>query len=625
MPGKIVDERDVQFALWEQLGVEKHLDNPYFKGMSKDEYNMIISEATKFAESAIYPANFEGDHQGVHVDPSKKPSDIRIKAPEAYKPVYDQMCEAGWTGLAAPEEFGGQGIAQIIGIVVTEATIAASVAFSMYPGLTHAACELILECCTDEQKQRYLPNMVSGKWQGTMCLTEPSAGSAVGDLKSIAKKRPDGKYNIIGNKIFISSGEHDMCENFVHLVLARAEGSPAGIKGVSLFIVPKYRVNDDGSLGEFNGVVCPKVEEKMGIHGSATSELLFGEGADSVGELVGGLGEGIKHMFVMMNEARIGTGLQGLCTASAAYLHALQYAKERVQGVAIENMKDVNAPRVEIIKHPDVRRMLLSMKSMVEGMRALIYRGVWYGTLARMTEDKAEKAKYEDWLALITPIIKAYCTDQGFIVTRDAIQTLGGYGFCTEYHVEQYMRDCKIGSIYEGTNAIQALDLIGRKVLDIKKQMKPYNDFIAQMKKLAEDNKGGKYGVYMGRLATAIDTFDGITKGLVGKAMGGDMAAPVRVATPYLEAMGHCVVGWLLAEQLLIADEKLEALYKEKSCGDDAAKNKLVCDNNEAAFYAGKIAGAKFFIDTVLPKIDSIAAMAKADNKDFISVPENCF
>jgi hypothetical protein len=417
-----------------------------------------------------------------------------------------------------------------------------------------------------------------------------------------------------------------MCENFVHLVLARAEGSPPGIKGVSLFIVPKFEINADGSLGKPNGVRCPKLEEKMGIHGSATCELLFGEGGESVGELVGGLGEGIKNMFLMMNEARIGTGLQGHAAASAAYLHALQYAKERVQGVAIENMANVNAPRVEIIKHPDVRRMLLSMKAMTEGMRALIYRGVMFGTLAQMATDPAEKEKYEDFLALLTPVIKAYCSDQGFLVTRDAVQTLGGYGFCSEYHVEQYMRDCKISSIYEGTNGIQALDLLGRKVLNIKKKMKPYEDFVALMKSLVAANKDNpKYGAHIQRLGAAIETLDATTKSIVGKALGGDMGAPVRVATPYLEAFGHTVLGWLLAEQLLVADRKLEAIFKAKGAADDDARNKVVAESNEAAFYFGKIAAAKFFIDSFLPHVDAISAFVKADNKDFIAIPENAF
>lgn len=620
MPAKLVDDRDVQFVLWEQLELEKYLGEPMFKGYGKEDINMIISEAKKFAETAVYPANFTGDREGVHI------KDGVVKAPPSYKPVYDALCEGGWIGLATPEEYGGQGLSEMAGFPVTEYWMAGSIAFSMYPGLTRAAMHLITTCCTEEQKKKYIPNMAAGKWQGTMCLTEPSAGSAVGDLKSTAKKRPDGLWDIAGSKIFISSGEHDMCENFIHLVLARAEGSPPGIKGISLFIVPKYQINPDGSSGKLNGVKCTKVEEKMGIHGSATSELVFGDDGPCVGELVGELNKGINNMFVMMNEARIGTGLQGLAAASAAYQHALEYSKMRVQGVAIENMKDVNAPRVEIIKHPDVRRMLLSQKAMTEGMRALIYRGVMFEMQAKAAKDKAEAEKYHDFLEILTPVIKAYCSDQGFLCTRDAIQVYGGYGYTAEYPVEQYMRDAKIASIYEGTNAIQALDLIGRKVLNIKKQMKPYNDLVAMMKKLCDANKGNsKYGKSFDKLAKAIESLDGVTKFLAGKGMTGDTGYPVMYATPYLEAFGHVVVGWLLAEQLVIADKKFEAMCKEKGAADDKSQKQLIEDNNDAAFYAGKIRSATFFIDFYIPHVDAIVATIKSENRDMLEISERCF
>jgi len=620
MPGKVVDDRDVQFVLWEQLELEKYMDHEAFKGYGKDEFNMIIEEAGKFAETAIYPANFEGDKEGVHI------VDGQVKAPPSYKPAYDALCEAGWVAMAASEEFGGQGLPEIVGIPVSEYWVAASVAFAMYPGLTRAATHLMETFCTDEQKKKYLPKLVTGEWQGTMCLTEPGAGSAVGDLKSSAKKRDDGKWEITGNKIFISSGDHDLCENIIHLVLARAEGSPPGIKGISLFVVPKYNINDDGSPGEFNNVVCPKVEEKMGIHGSPTCELVFGGDGPCVGELIGEVNQGIKYMFVMMNEARIGTGLQGHAAASAAYRHALQYAKERVQGVAIENMKDVNAPRVEIVKHPDVRRMLLNMKSMTEAMRALIYKGVMYSTLAKISDSDEEKEKYEDFLALLTPVIKAYCSDQGFLVTRDAVQTYGGYGYISEYPVEQYMRDCKISSIYEGTNAIQALDLVGRKVLNIKKQMKPYNDFIAMLREFVEKNKGNeKFGAHMQKLGKAIDTVDDVTKFIAGKGMAGDTVYPVMYATPYLEMFGHMVCAWLLAEQLLIAQDKFEALCKEKGAADDEAAAKLVEENDEAAFYKGKLYSGTYFIDFYLPQVDAIAATIKSENRDMLEIPERAF
>lgn len=620
MAGKLIDDRDVQFVLWEQLELEKHMEHPMFKGYGKADANMIIEEAKKFAEGMLYQANLDGDKQGVHIKGGK------VVAPECYKPAYDSLCEGGWIGLATPEEVGGQGLPDIIGFPVTEYWMAGSIAFSMYPGLTRAALHLMNSCCDDAQKKKYMPKMIEGKWQGTMCLTEPAAGSAVGDLKSTAKKRPDGTYEITGSKIFISAGDHDMVENFIHLVLARAEGSPAGIKGISLFLVPKHLVKDGGKLGAYNNVKCPKVEEKMGIHGSATCELVFGDEGTCVGELIGEVNEGIKNMFHMMNEARIGTGLQGHASASAAYLHAVAYAKDRVQGVAIENMRDVNAPRVEIIKHPDVRRMLLSMKSMVEGMRALIYRCVWYGTLETLATDKAEKQKYSDWLGMLTPVVKAYCSDEGFKVCRDAVQVYGGYGYTSDYPVEQYLRDCKIASIYEGTNAIQALDLVGRKVLDIKKQMKPYNDLIADIKKLVADNKGNaRYGKTIEKVGAAVDELDSCTKVFVTKGLSGDQAYPVMYATPYMEAFGHVICAWLLAEQLIIADQKLEAIYKQKGAADDAAKKKVIDDSNDAAFYLGKIHSVTFFADFHLPEVYAIAKSIKSENRDMVNVPERCF
>ncbi|OGP59444.1 MAG: hypothetical protein A2V67_07490 [Deltaproteobacteria bacterium RBG_13_61_14] len=620
MPGVLLDDRDVQFVLWEHLGAEKLFEHPSYKEFSKDDWTMILGEARKFAEQVILPLNAEGDHEGVHL------KDGKVQVPKCYRPAYDAFCEAGWGALSSPPEYGGQGLPNILGIAVSEYCVSACIAFSMYTGLTRAAADLIHTYGTDPQKQKYLPNMIAGKWGGTMCLTEAGAGSAVGDLKSTAKKRPDGTFSISGSKIFISSGDHDLVENNIHLVLARAEGSPPGIKGISLFIVPKYRIKPDGSLGEFNNVECPKVEEKMGIHGSATCELLFGDKGECIGELIFELNKGIVAMFQMMNEARIGTGLQGQGCAAAAYQLALKYAKERVQGVAIENMRDVNAPRVEIIKHPDVRRMLLSMKAMTEGMRALIYRGVFCNTLAELASDPKEKEKWEDLLALLTPVIKAYCSDQGFLVTREAMQVLGGYGYCTEYKVEQHMRDAKISSIYEGTNGIQALDLIGRKVLDVKKQMRPYNEFITLVKDTMAKAKG-KDGLdpWLDKVIAATDSLDSATKHLMTLGLKGDQSAPVLAATPYLTAFGHLCLGWLLGEQLILATQKLNALFQEKGAKDDAAKKKVVESLNEAAFYLGKIHSAKFFIDSVLPEVDAIGAYIKTNNRDPILIPENAF
>ncbi len=619
MADVIVDERDVKFVLWEHLGVEDLFKHEKFKDYSREDFDMIISEAKKFAHEVIMPANVEGDREGVKLE------DGQVKVCKAYRQAYDAFCEAGWISLAAPPELGGQGLPEILGIAVSEYFCAGSVAFTMYSGLTRAAANLMFEFCSDELKQKYLPNMISGKWGGTMCLTEAGAGSAVGDLKTTAKQK-DGKWLVTGSKIFISSGDNDLVENNIHLVLARAEGSPPGIKGISLFIVPKYKIKDDGSLGGLNDVTCTNIEHKMGIHGSATCSLNFGDNAKCEADLIGELNNGIRYMFHMMNEARIGTGLQGLCCASAAYQSALNYSKERIQGVAIENMKDVNAPRVEIIKHPDVKRMLLSMKAYVEGMRALVYKGVYYGTMEHLAKDDAEKEKYADLLALLTPVIKAYCSDTGFLVTRDAVQVYGGYGYCSEYPVEQYLRDSKIASIYEGTNGIQALDLIGRKVLNIKKQMKPYNDFIAMVKELAD--KAAKIeaiAAYAGKVKTAVETLDASTKMLVEKGLAGDQSYPVLVATPYLKMFGDICLGWLWLEQLMVAHEKLEAVYEKEGAKDDAAKAALVEKLDEAAYYVGKLYAGRYFIDCLLPEANAVAEYIKADNRDVLMIPEKAF
>ncbi len=622
MADVIVDKRDVQFVLWEHLGVEellKHEEFKEFKDYSREDFNMIISEVKKFAEEVIMPVDEEGDREGVKLENG------HVKVPEAYKAAYDSFCEAGWISFGAPPEFGGQGLPAIFGIVGSEYFAAASTSFAMYPGLTNGASNLITAVGSEEQKKKYVPNMVSGKWGGTMCLTEAGAGSAVGDLKTTAKKKGD-KWFITGSKTFISSGDNDLVENNIHPVLARAEGSPPGIKGISLFIVPKYLINEDGSLGEQNDMTCTKAEEKMGIHGSATCTLNFGDNGKCEGELVGELNKGIRYMFLMMNEARIGTGLLGHARASAAYQSALAYAKDRIQGVAIENMKDVNAPRVEIIKHPDVRRMLLKMKAYVEGMRALIYKGVYYGTMEELASDPAEKEKYEDLLGLLTPVIKAYCSDMGFLVTCEAMQVYGGYGYIADYPVERYARDCKITSIYEGTNGIQALDLLGRKVLNIKKQMKPYNDFIGMIKEVAEKaTKHKTLGPFAEKVKASIETLEASTKQLVGIGMSGDQAYPVLVATPYLKMFGDICLGWLWLEQLLIADEKLEAIYEQEGAKDDEAKAAVVEKLNEAAFYKGKIHAGKYFIDCLLPEADTVATYIKTNNRDVLEIPENAF
>jgi hypothetical protein len=623
MAKQLVDERDVQFVMWEQLKAEKLFELPKYQSHSREEFDMILGEAKKFATEVILPINKEGDHIGVKIvgeGPNKT-----AKVPDCYKAAYDAFCEQGWVSAGSSEEWGGQGLPALVTMVGNELFVAACMAFTMFPGLSRSAAHLIETYGTEEQKKKYLPNLVSGKWQGTMDLTEPGAGSAVGDLKSTAKKKGD-KWLINGTKIFISAGDHEMCENIIHLVLARAEGAPAGMKGVSLFLVPKFRVNPDGSKGAYNDVSLQRVEEKMGIHASPTCLLSFGDNNDCEGELIGELNKGINYMFLMMNEARIGVGVQGEATASAAYLYALDYAKQRIQGVEIQNMKDVNAPRVEIIKHPDVRRMLLTMKAYVEGMRALIYRGVYHWTMAEHASTPEEKQKHADRLALFTPVIKAYCSDMGFQVTAQAIQVYGGYGYTSEYPVEQLCRDAKIASIYEGTNGIQAMDLVGRKVLDVKKKMQPYNDLLTEMKDLVAKTKSHpKFAPQSEKLAKAIDALDACTKKMLEAGMKFDVFYPVLVAVPYLKAFGDVCLGWLWLDQMVIADAALDKIFKEKGATDDAKKKEVVKSLDEAAFYAGKVHAGRFFIDCLLNDVFSVQNYIQSGNRDALEIPENAF
>jgi len=623
MAKKLVDERDIKFVLWEQLKGEELFKLPHYQGHSRDEFDMILGEAIKFSTEVIEPANREGDK--THLKVVGEGPNKTVKVPDAYKQAYDSFCEQGWASASASEEWGGQGLPTFITMVGNEVFVSASVAFTMFPGLTRGAIHLIETYGTPEQKKKYLTNLVSGKWQGTMDLTEPGAGSAVGDLKTTAKKKGD-KWLITGTKIFISCGDHDLVDNVAHLVLARAEGAPAGMKGVSLFVVPKFRVKADGSQGEYNDVALSRIEEKMGIHASPTCLLNFGDNGNCEGELIGELNKGISYMFLMMNEARIGVGVQGEAAASAAYLFALDYAKQRVQGVEIQNMRDVNAPRVEIIKHPDVRRMLLWMKCYVEGMRALIYRGVYYWTLAELSEKAEDKEKYDNFLALFTPVIKAYCSDMGFLVTKEAIQVYGGYGYTSEYPVEQLCRDAKIASIYEGTNGIQALDLVGRKVLDVKKKMKPYNDFVAMMRDYVNSQKKHpKFAAQAEKASKAIDALEECTKKMMEAGLKLDIMYPVLVATPYLKAFGDVILGWLWLEQMVIADAALDKILKEKGAADDAKKKEVIKSLDEAAFYDGKVRAGRYYIDCLLCEIFSTRDYIVSGNRDVLEISENAF
>jgi hypothetical protein len=601
-----VDERDIRFVMFEHLEVQKLLQLSAFAEHSQETFEMVLSEAAKFARDVLHPINVPGDREGCRFENGN------VRLPRAFKEAYQQYRDAGWNLSDIAPEHGGQGLPLSLMVAATEAFIGACPSFMVTPALARGCSHLIESFGTEEMKKTYCDKMYSGEWGGTMCLTEPQAGSAVGDAKTTAKKVGD-HYLITGNKIFITSGEQDLTKQIIHAVLARVEGAPAGIKGISLFIVPKYLVNADGSLGERNDMKCVGIEEKMGIHGSATCSLAFGEEGRCVGYLLGRENEGIKLMFQMMNEARIEVGLQGLGIAAQAYEIALDYAKQRVQGTDAAAFKDANAPRVPIVKHPDVRRMLLSMKGIVEGLRALMFRAAMYADLARHAEGD-ERKKYQGFLDLLTPICKAYGSEMGFRATDLAMLCLGGYGYIREYGVEQHMRDVKIASIYEGTNGIQAMDLLGRKVgmnggLVLMQFVQEVNNFIDANKSHA------KLGALVTKLEEARDALFGVTMKFQELQMNGDIYYPLLHASHYLLSFGDFVLAWSLLEQAVIADRKLADLSKGK-----VLSRAELAANSEARFYDAKVKTAEFFVHNQLPEIHARAAVIHGGSRAALDI-----
>lgn len=457
MGNLLVNMRDQQFVLFEQLNLEKIFASEKYGDYTKEDIKMIIDEAEKMAVNEIFPTLKEGE-VGCEL------KDGQVHVPKCFHEPWKKFTEAGWISPMDSPDVGGQGLPHTAGWAIQELMASANYAFGMYGGLTHGAANMINHYGTEEQKNKYMYKMFTGEWAGTMCLTEPGAGSDVGALKTTAKRLPDGKFLITGTKIFISAGDHNLTPNIVHPVLARIEGDPAGTRGISIFIVPKYRVNDDGSLGEFNDIKTGGIEHKMGIKGNATCTLNFGEDGKCIGELLGPERAGMRIMFMMMNEARLGIGYQGLCLASASFQHAVSYAKERVQGIPVWEMQNKAAKAVTIINHPDIRRKLMWMKSLIEGMRSMSYFCSYCMDMSAISQTEEEKANWEGYIELLTPIIKAYNSDKGFLICSMALDVYGGYGYCSEYPVEQILRDEKIACIYEGTNGIQALDLVGRKL-----------------------------------------------------------------------------------------------------------------------------------------------------------------
>jgi len=451
-----VNEKDVRFVLYEQLRIEDLCRMEPFTGFSREDFDLVLNESLKLAKNVLAPLHELSDREGLNFDKGK------VTVPKEFHAAYQKFCDGGWIAVSRSQEYGGGGMPTVLRMMTLEFFEGSCVAFAIYPGLAHGVGHLVESFGDEEMKALYTERLYRGAWGGTMALTEPQAGSALADIKTTAKPVQGRTYKIKGQKQFISCAEHDLTPNIIHMALARIEGAPAGVRGISLFLVPKFRVNPDGSMENPNDVTCIAIEKKMGLHGSPTCQLAFGENDNCLGLLVGEPNQGLVYMFQMMNEARISVGIQALGQAAAAYEQAKAYCKERIQGTDLIARKGPNVP---IIRHPDVRRMLLSMKSMVEGLRSLIYLSGYYYDLARIHPDPAQRERYENLLEILTPICKAYASDQGFRVNETALQCLGGYGYTRDYPIEQFLRDAKITSLYEGTNGIQALDLLGRKVM----------------------------------------------------------------------------------------------------------------------------------------------------------------
>ncbi len=616
MSNLLVNARDQHFLLFEQFGIEKLFETETFKDFSKDDVLMMMNEAEKMALNVILPTYEVGDKEGCTF------KDGKVTVPKCYHDAFKKYCEAGWLAQTEPIDVGGQGIPVVMATANLEYCYAANFAFLMYPGLTHGAATLIQHHGTEEQKNKYMLKMYEGQWGGTMCLTEPGAGSDVGALKTSAKRLPDGKFLITGSKCFISCGDHDLTPNIVHPVLARIEGDPPGTPGISIFIVPKYRVNEDGSLGEFNDVNTGNIEHKMGIRGSATCTLNFGDEGKCVGELLGKEREGMRIMFLMMNEARMEVGMQALGHSTAALEHAIAYAKDRIQSTPVWEMKNPDAKAVPIIQHPDVRRDLLWMKAFTEGIRALNYFTAYCLDMSRAYPE--EKAKWGGLVELLTPICKAYSSDMAMQITSKAIDVYGGYGYCQEYPVEQYMRDCKIACLYEGTNGIQSLDLVGRKLgqnkgMNVMNMIGEIGATIAKAKQVPELQK---YAAYLEEANNAVIDLT-MTFAALGKSSS--FLIPILNASPYLEIFGDLLIGHFLLQGAAIAQEKLNAIYAEKGADTKGTQRALVHDNADVAFYQGKIAAAKFFAVEVLFLVKSKCAAIKVADKVPIEMADESF
>ncbi|HVH49378.1 MAG TPA: acyl-CoA dehydrogenase C-terminal domain-containing protein [Sphingomicrobium sp.] len=598
MPVYSAPVRDTKYVLDHIVELGKFDNLPAFANASPDIVEAILTEGGRFCDEVLAPLNRVGDQQGC-----KRNDDGSVTTPAGFKQAWDQFVAGGWTTLHAPEEYGGQGLPSVISTAIAEYMCSSNHSFEMYNGLTQGSIAALLVKGSDEQKAKYLPNMVGGQWTGTMNLTEPHCGTDLGLLKTKAVPNGDGSYAITGTKIFISSGEHDLSDNIIHMVLAKIEGAPDNVKGISLFLVPKILVNDDGSLGERNTLQCGSIEHKMGIHGNSTCVMNY-DGAK--GWLVGEAEKGLAAMFIMMNAARLGVGLQGLAQGEVAYQNAVAYAKDRRQGRALKpEDRDDSAKADTLFVHPDVRRMLMRGKAFNEAARALILWGALQVDLARKAQAEEERQAADDLVSLLTPVIKGYLTDRGFETTVDMQQVFGGHGYIAEWGMEQFVRDARIAQIYEGTNGVQAMDLVGRKLAkDGGRGVRAFFETVAN--DIAYARAAGDPAALAGPLEKSLGHLQAATMWMAQNGMADPNNAGAG-AYAYMELMGLVSLGWMWLRMAGVS-----ARLREQPSED-------------AAFHDAKIVTARFYGAHELVETGSLLRRVEAGAETVMALPVEAF